>query len=170
MKKLSLLFLAAAVAASAQVPSPFRALRPIMKDPNNRKGISSVSDKDLNDGDNPSSSQGAGYSGAPGPMGQGGKPAVIVARVDPGLAASAVDLLARVDGLKGTIYITNMTQGTIVPHAQLAVCNLNGAMLGSVAVVGNAIEPSGVSTLSIVATNMGAVDLKLMHLTGFGER
>jgi len=157
MKLLLPCFLALTLAAGAQ-PSPYRVLQPIMKNPNQRNAPSSVTPQDLED---PGSQQ----SNPQVVVVAARKPAVIVAKIDPGLAVSKVTVMARITGIKGTIYVTNLTSAAVEPHTEFAICDRNGFQIGTASKVGPALDASAEERIDVVATNVGSVDLKLMKLS-----
>jgi len=160
MKTLSLFFLALALTISVEAqPSPYRVLRPIMKDPNQRQAPSSVTAADL--GQQQQQQQAAAAAAAAEPP----KPAVIVAKIDRELAASPVNVMARVSGIKGTIYVTNLSGGQVLPHSQFAVLDRNGIQLGVASRLGSSLPAYGFERIEVVATNAGCTDLKLMKLS-----
>jgi hypothetical protein len=158
MKLLLFCFLAFTFAAGAQ-PSPYRVLQPIMKNPNQRNAPSSVTAADLDAGATQHAATPPIVVVAP------PKPAEIVAKIDSGFAVSKVTVMARVTGIKGTIYVTNLTGAAVEPHAQFAVCDRNGFQIGVASKVGTALDASGEERIDVVATNAGSVDLKLMRLS-----
>ena len=144
-------WLSVATAQAQTFISPSRALRPLTN-PKNPPGQTAAPSA-------PSpSSPNTAAAVAP------AKPAPIVARIDAGLAASPLDLLGRVDGLKGTLYVTNLTQQPIAPSVQLAVCDRNGFQIGTAAKKGGPLQPKAFEKIVVLATNTGAADLKLMRL------
>jgi len=154
--KLFLLFFLATILTAAAQPSPYRVLRPIMPDPNNRQAPSSVRQQDLQ----PSQPQpDAAVKAAP------PKPTQIVAKIDDGLAISKITLTGRVTGIKGAFYVTNFTSDAVEPHLQFAVCDRNGVQIGVASKIGSAVTPYNAGRMDVVATNVGGVDLKLMKLS-----
>jgi hypothetical protein len=93
------------------------------------------------------------------------KPTEIVARIDAGLAASKINLLGRVDGLKGSLYVTNVGQQAVSPSLRFAVCDRNAAQIGTAVKTGGQLMPNGFEKIEVLATNLGAADLKLMRLS-----
>ena len=156
MKRFLFCLLAVAFSAHAQ-PSPYRLLQPIMKNPNQRNAPSSVTSGDLEP--NPPSSPQVVVVMPP-------KPVEIVAKIDSGLAVSKITLIGRITGIKGTMYVTNLTSDAAIPHAQFAVCDRNGFQIGVASKVGEALAASSEEKLEIIATNAGVADLKLMKLSG----
>src|ERR1700761_1913498 len=157
MKLLLLCFLGVAISAGAQ-PSPYRVLQPIMKNPNQRNAPSSVTDKDLNDGQPPQQSSPQVVMVIP------PKPTEIVAKIDSDFAVSKVNLIARVTGLKGSVYVTNISATAAIPHLQFAVCDSKGYQIGVASAVGSTLAPSSQEKMDVIATNAGSADLKLMKL------
>jgi hypothetical protein len=161
--KLFLLCLLAATLSVAAQPSPYRLLQPIMKNPNQRNAPSSVGSADLGPGPSAPSQDPKII------LVQPQKPAEIVAKIDPGWAASKITIMARITGIKGTLYVTNLLGAAGTPHVQLAVCDRNGFKIGTAAKVGEPLAAAENERIDIVATNAGSVDLKLMTLSGKGD-
>lgn len=161
LQKLSVTFFCLACAgifpgaprAEAQPYSASRALRPLTKD-----GVIAQPGAQ-----NPAPAPSA-------PAAAPAKPAEIVAKIEEGLAASKINVIGRVDGLKGTMYVTNLSPRAISPLAQFAVCDHNGAQIGSVSKSGPALAPSEAEKIEVLATNLNAVDLKLFKLTGSSKK
>ncbi len=163
MKILSLCFLALAVVLALPAqgqPSPYRLLQPIMKNPNQRQAPSSVTAADLGEQQQQQQQQQAAAAAA-----APAKPAVIVAKIDHELAASPVNVIARVTGIKGTIYVTNLTGDQVLPHSQFAVLDRNGIQLGVASRLGSSLAAYGFERIDVIATNAGCTDLKLMKLS-----
>jgi hypothetical protein len=158
MKILSLCFLAVALSVEAQ-PSPYRLLQPIMKNPNQRQAPSSVTAADLGGQQQQQAAQQAAAPTEP------PKPAVIVSKIDHGLAVSPVTVIARVTGIKGTIYVTNLSGDQVLPHSQFAVLDRNGVQLGVAKRLGSSLPAYGFERIDVIATNAGGTDLKLMTLS-----
>jgi hypothetical protein len=161
---LVIVFLAAVVSVRAQTTvTPFQALHPIMKDPNNRNGPTSLDRyPDLaGDADRPAHKR---RPAAP-PSAQTVQPVAIVARIDAALAASKISLLDTVNGIKGRMYVTNIGSTMVVPMAQFAVCDQKGFFVGSASKTGGALAPNEAEKIEVLATNVNAVDVKLMKLT-----
>ena len=105
------------------------------------------------------------HRATPLPPAQPAKPAEIVARIDAGLAASKITLIGTVSGIKGRLYVTNIGLQAVIPLAQFAVCDQKGFQVGTTAKTGQALAPNDVEKIEVLATNLNAVDLKLMKLT-----
>jgi predicted regulator of Ras-like GTPase activity (Roadblock/LC7/MglB family) len=101
---------------------------------------------------------------------QPAQPAVIVARIDSGLAASRLSLIGTINGIKGTIYVTNVGAQEITPMVQMAVCDQKGYQLGVASKTGAVLAPNADERIVVVATNLNAAELKLMHLTTVGAK
>ncbi len=86
------------------------------------------------------------------------------------MAASKLALIGTVNGLKGTIYVTNMGAQEVTPVVHLAVCDQKGLKLGLASKTGGALAPNADEKIVILATNLNATDLKLMHLTTVGAK
>jgi hypothetical protein len=162
--------LAGAVVSQGQVASsPVQLLHPIMKDPNHRNAPTSVN-QDPNEarslGQNPRPA-----AAAPRPAAVAtATPAAIVAKVDAGLAASRISVMGTLDGIKGTIYVTNVGAQEITPMVQLAVCDPKGFKIGTASKTGSALAPNAAEKIVILATNLTATDFKLMQLTRAGTK
>jgi hypothetical protein len=162
------LVLAGASAASGQVASsPTQLVHPILKDPNHRNAPTSLNQdpsllRELNQ--NPNSNPNRPAAAPP------AQPPVIVARIDSGLAASKLSLMGTINGLKGTMYVTNVGAQEVTPVAQWAVCDQKGFQLGLASKTGAALAPHAEERIVVVATNLNAVELKLMHLTSVGAK
>ena len=157
MKFLWLCLLVVALSARAQ-PSPYRLLQPIMKNPNQRNAPSSVTAADL--GQTPQQQPQQVIVAPAEPR----KPAVIVAKIDHALTVSPVTVIARVNGIKGTIYVTNMTADQVLPHSEFAVIDRNGYQIGVASRLGSSLPAYGSERIDVIATNVGSTDLKLMKL------
>ncbi|MGO8701492.1 MAG: hypothetical protein ACLQVY_27725 [Limisphaerales bacterium] len=129
--------------------SPYRALRPIMPDPNQRNAPSSVSSADL----------GSNETAAAAPS----KRAVGL-RVDPSLAPSKLKVLGTIEGIKGTLYVTNVGPVSVTPSVQLMVCDTRGGKVGMLSKIGEALAAGDSEKIEVLATNLNAADLKLMKL------
>ena len=157
-----LVVLAGAVASQGQVASsPMTLLHPILKDPNHRNAPTSLNQdpamlREMSQNPNSNPNPAAG---------QAAQPAVIVAKIDSGLAASKLTLMGTINGLKGTMYVTNMGATEVTPLVQLAVCDQKGFKVGLASKTGAALAPNADERIVIVATNLNATELKLMHLT-----
>ena|SRR5580692_3043944 len=160
-----LVVLAGAVASQAQVASsPMQLLHPILKDPNHRMAPTSLNQdpamlremsRNPNSNPNPAAL----------PAAQPAQPAVIVAKIDSGLAASKLTLIGTINGLKGTMYVTNMGATEVTPLVQLAVCDQKGFKVGLASKTGGVLAPNADERIVVLATNLNATELKLMHLT-----
>jgi hypothetical protein len=169
---LAMLFFVAAFSIGAQTTiTPYQALHPIMKDRTNRNAPTSL---DRDPGEKASLQPAAPSRPAPVAPAQPAKPAKpaeIVARIDAGLAASKISLLGTVNGIKGRLYVTNIGLQVVIPLAQFAVCDQKGFQVGSTAKTGPPLAPNEVEKIEVLATNLNAVDIKLMKLSaGFGKK
>jgi hypothetical protein len=61
--------------------------------------------------------------------------------------------------------VTNIGSQTVVPLAQFAVCDQKGFQVGSAAKTGQPLEPNEVEKMEVLATNLNAVDVKLVKLS-----
>ena len=164
---LAIVFLVAVLSVRAQtVATTANVLHPIMKDPNHRYAPTSL-DQDpslkadlMSSGPTSLPARPAAYLPA-----QPVRPAEIVARIDASLAASRISLLGTVSGIKGRFYVTNIGSQTVVPLAQFAVCDQKGFQVGSAAKTGQPLEPNEVEKMEVLATNLNAVDVKLVKLS-----
>jgi hypothetical protein len=165
-----LMVLAGAIASQGQVASsPMSLLHPILKDPNKRNAPTSL-DRDPSLAQDPNQNQAPNRPVALATPAQPAQPAVIVAKIDSGLAASKLTMIGTVNGIKGAIYVTNMGAQEITPMVQLAVCDQKGFKLGVASKTGPALAPNADEKIAILATNVGATDLKLMRLTIVGAK
>jgi hypothetical protein len=137
------------------VVSPYRALHPIMKDPNQPNAPSSVNPSDV----------GASTSAITPGQSQPAQPGAFAARVDRCLAASKLMVLGTIEGIKGTLYVTNVGAVLVTPRAQFLVCDTRGAKVGTASKTGAALAAGAYEKIEILATNLNAADLKLMKLT-----
>jgi hypothetical protein len=128
--------------------SPYRALRPIMPDPNQRTAPSSVTPADLGSNDTSAAASKRGLG----------------VRVDPSLAPSKLKVLGTIDGIKGTLYVTNVGPVAVTPAVQLMVCDTRGGKVGVVSKIGEALAAGDNEKIEVLATNLNAADLKLMRL------
>ncbi len=173
---LAIVFLVAAFSVGAQtVANPYQVLHPIMKDRNNRNAPTSLdqdpSEKADLEAAGPTHRPARPAALPPAQPAQPAKPAEIVARIDAGLAASKISLLGTVNGIKGRFYVTNIGSQVVIPLAQFAVCDQKGFQVGSTAKTGQPLAPNDVEKMEVLATNLNAVDLKLMKLTsGSGKK
>jgi hypothetical protein len=164
-----LIVLAGAIASQGQYAGSATSLvHPILKDPNHRNAPTSL-DRD------PSLAQDPNQNPAPNrpaalAVAQPAQPAVIVAKIDAGLAASKLAMMGTINGIKGTLYVTNMGAQEITPVVQLAVCDPKGFKLGLASKTGAALAPNADERIVILATNLNATDLKLMRLTSVGAK
>jgi hypothetical protein len=167
-----LVVLAGAISSQGQVASsPMQLLHPILKDPNKRNAPTSLDRypglaQDPNQNQNPAPNRPAARPAAAQPM----EPAVIVAKIDSGLAASKLAMMGTVNGIKGTIYVTNTGAQEITPVVQLAVCDQKGFKLGLASKTGAVLAPNADEKIVVLATNLNATDLKLLHLTFVGAK
>ncbi len=159
-----LVILAGAVSSPGQVgSSPTQLVHPILKDPyNNRNAPTSLNQdpamlREMSQ--NPNQNQGRPAAAQP------AQPAVIVAKIDAGLAASRMTFIGTMNGLKGTMYVTNVGPQEVTPLVQWAVCDQKGFQVGLASKTGTVLAPNAEERIVVVATNLNAADLKLMHLT-----
>jgi hypothetical protein len=167
-----LMVLAGAIASQGQVASsPMSLLHPILKDPNKRNAPTSLDRYgSLAQDPNQNQNQAPNRPAALAPLAQPAQPAVIVAKIDSGLAASKLTMIGTVNGIKGAIYVTNLGAQEITPVVQLVVCDQKGFKLGLASKTGAALAPNADEKIAILATNVGATDLKLMRLTTVGAK
>jgi hypothetical protein len=162
---LAIIFLLASFSVRAQtVATTANVLHPIMKDIHKPNGPTSL---DRNSGEN-ADAQSPAPSARPSqlPSTAPAKPAVIIAHIDASLAASKISLIGTVSGLKGRLYVTNISSQVVTPKAQFAVCDAKGFKIGATTITGPALAPNEAEKIEVLATNLSAVDLKLMKLTG----
>lgn len=163
---LAIFLLGASLSVRAQtVANPSNVLHPILKDIHGpREAPTSVNRNPGLASDLESSTPGNSTASSSA-YGQAVQPTEIVARIDSGLAASKVSVVGTVSGLKGRLYVTNNTAGTVVPSVQLAVCNDKGVKIGAASKTGLPLSPNDSEKIEVFATNANAVDLKLMKLS-----
>ena len=157
--------LAGAAASQGQVASsPTKLVHPVVKDIDHRLAPTSLSqdpDAVRSVSQNPRPPTAAPRPGAVDPA----TPAPIVAKVDAGLAASPISVIATIKGIKGTLYVTNLGALEVTPMVQLAVCDPKGLKVGTTSKTGSALAPNAAEKFVIVATNLNATEFKLMQLT-----
>jgi len=162
---LAILFLVAALTVRAQtVANTSNMLHPLTKNSGQRNAPSSL-DQDPSMNPDLRAANPARPTPLPPAKPAPVKAAEIIARIDAGLAASPISLLGTVSGLKGRLYVTNMGSQEITPLVQFAVCNQKGFQIGTATKTGQALAPNNAERIEVVATNLSAVDLKLMKLT-----
>jgi hypothetical protein len=167
---LAMIFFVAALSVRAQtVANTSNVLHPIMKDPNHRNAPTSL-DQDPSEKAAFQSPGPARPAPLPPAQIQPAKPAAIVAHIDSSLAASKISLIGTVSGIKGRLYVTNIGSAVVTPLAQFAVCDQKGFQVGSTTKAGEPLEPNGFEKIEVLATNLNAVDLKLMKLTAGSEK
>ncbi len=165
-----LMVLAGAVAAQGQsASSPTQLVHPILKDPNHRNAPTSL-DRNPSLVQDPNQNAIRHRAATPVVAAQPAQPAVITATIDSGLAASKLNMIGTVNGLKGTIYVTNVGAQEIIPMVELAVCDQKGFKIGSASKTGNALAPETGEKIVVLATNLNAVDLKLMRVSSAGAK
>jgi hypothetical protein len=166
-----LVILAGAFSSRGQsASSPTQLVHPILKDPNKRFAPTSL-DRDPSLLDDPNSSPSPNRPAArPAAAAQPAQPAVIVAKIDSGLAASKLAMIGTMNGVKGTIYVTNMGPQAITPVVQVAVCDQKGFKLGTASKTGAALAPNADERIVVLGTNLNATELKLMRLTIVGAK
>lgn len=120
-----------------------------MPDPNQRNAPSSVTPSDLGPGNSAGSA----------------RPASFNPRVDASLAASKIKVLGTVDGIKGTLYVTNVSAVSLTPQVQFMVCDTRGDKVGMVSKIGTALAGGDNEKIEILATNLNAADVKLVKLS-----
>ncbi|MGA2749916.1 MAG: hypothetical protein ABSG59_14165 [Verrucomicrobiota bacterium] len=86
-------------------------------------------------------------------------------KIDPGLAASKIKLVGTINGIKGTIGVTNLSSKTITPVVKVVLYDQKGAKLGAISKTGFALESGADEMIEILATNIDAADLKLLKVT-----
>jgi hypothetical protein len=94
------------------------------------------------------------------------KPPEIVAVIDQRLGVSKVNLLGLVEGLKGTFYVTNLSQQTLTPTIQLAILDHNNRPIGSTNRIGGELPPKGIGKIEVKTSNPNAGDFKLLKISG----
>ena len=160
--------LAGVIASLGQVASsPTQLVHPILKNPNRRNAPTSLN-RDPSLAEDPN--QVSNRSGTLPTASQPAQPAVIIAKIDSGLAASKLAMMGTMDGIRGTIYVTNMGAQEITPVVQLVVCDQKGFKVGLASKTGAVLAPNADEKIVILATNLNATDLKLMRLTTVGAK
>jgi hypothetical protein len=146
--------------------NPFQALHPIMKDPNNRNAPTSLNqDPDQNERDEMEQRHQNHPEHRPGQSVGTLEPVDIIARVDDTFAISPLNLVGTVNGVKGTLYVTNTGSALATPSAEFAVCNAGGYLLNTAAKTGHALAPNESETLEVIANDLYAADLRLITVT-----
>jgi hypothetical protein len=164
-----LVVLAGALTSPGQVGSSATQLvHPILRDPNRRNAPTSLNQDPSLAGDT-TRSQNSNRSGTL-PSTQSGQPAVVVAKIDSGLAASKLSMMGTMNGIRGTIYVTNTGPQEITPVVQLVVCDQKGFKVGVASKTGTLLAPNADEKIVILATNLNATDLKLSRLTSVGTK
>lgn len=85
-------------------------------------------------------------------------------KLDPSLAPSKLKVLGTIDGIKGTLFVTNVGPTSVTPMVQLMVCDTRGGKVGMVSKIGEALAAGDSEKIEVLATNLNAADLKLMKL------
>lgn len=159
-----LAMLAGDMPSPAQVGSSATQLvRPILKDPNHRNAPTSLN---RNPGlvDDSSLNQSSNRSGTLSAASPSSQPGTIVAKIDDRLVASKLATIGTMNGVRGTIYVTNVSSQEITPFVQLAVCDQKGYKVAVASKIGGVLAPNADEKIVILATNLNATDLKLMRL------
>jgi hypothetical protein len=86
--------------------------------------------------------------------------------IEPDLKPSPISLLGKIDGLAGTLYVTNIGKKALAPYYQIAVLDKGGKTVGWVTNTVAELQPKESEKIQVLATNANAVDLKLMKLIG----
>jgi hypothetical protein len=166
--------LAGAMASQGQsASSPTQLVHPILKDPDKRLAPTSLDrDPSLLDDTGPNASprstpkRPATLPAAAAPA----QPAVIVAKIDSGLLASKLTMIGTINGIKGSIYVTNTGPQEITPVLQVAVCDQKGFKVGVASKTGAVLAPNANERIVVLGTNFNATELKLMRLTSVGAK
>jgi len=165
-----LVVLAGAIASLGQVASsPMSLVHPILKDPNRRNAPTSL-DRDPSLAEDSGQNQSSNRSTALPAASQSAQPAVVVAKIDSGLAASKLAMMGTINGIRGTIFVTNVSVKEITPVVQLVVCDQKGFKVGLASKTGGVLAPNADEKIVILATNLNATDLKLIRLTTIGAK
>jgi hypothetical protein len=170
-----LMVLAGAVASQGQsATSPTQLVHPVLKDPNKRLAPTSLDrDPSLLDDQNPKptpSRRAARPAAAPAAPAAPAEPAVITARIDAGLVASKLAMIGTINGIKGTIYVTNLGEREVTPVVQVAVCDQKGFRMATASKTGAPLAPNANERIVVLGTNLNATELKLMRLTSVGAK
>jgi hypothetical protein len=161
-----MVIMAVAITSRGQVgSSPMQLLHPILKDPNKRNAPTSLNRdpsmaQDLNQGQG----QDKGSNRLAAPL-SSAQSAATVPKIDPGLAASKLAIIGTINGVRGTIYVTNTGIREITPVVQLIVCDDKGAKICVASKTGAALAPDADEKIVLLATNLYATDLRLMRVT-----
>ncbi len=150
------LFLAVfAVSSSAQVTAR-RALQPLTKQgvipptPGQREAAAAAA---------------ARANAAQTPAPAAAKPgAQAAATIEADLQPSKVTLFGKIEGLSGTLFVTNVGVKAVAPFVQLAVIDKDGRTVGYVTNGAPEIQPKTSEKIQVLATNLNAVDLKIVRL------
>jgi hypothetical protein len=86
--------------------------------------------------------------------------------IEPDLKPSPIKLFGKIDGLSGTLFVTNVGAKAVSPFVQLAVVDKSGKMVGWVTNSGAEIQPKESTKIQVLATNASAVDFKIVRLIG----
>ena len=157
-----LMVLAGAVASQGQsATSPTQLVHPVLKDPNKRLAPTSLNPK-------PTPSRRAARPAAP--PAAPAEPSVITAKIDSGLVASKLAMIGTINGIKGTIYVTNLGAREVTPVVQVAVCDQKGFKVGAASKIGAALAPNADEKIVVFGTNLNATELKLTRLTSIGAK
>ena len=157
-----LMVLAGAVASQGQsATSPTQLVHPVLKDPNNPSLLDDQNPK-------PTPSRRAACPAAP--PAAPAEPSVITAKIDSGLVASKLAMIGTINGIKGTIYVTNLGAREVTPVVQVAVCDQKGFKVGAASKIGAALAPNADEKIVVFGTNLNATELKLTRLTSIGAK
>jgi len=146
-------------------------VHPILKNPNHRNAPTSLNrDPSLAQDPGSSPNQGSNRSETLPSVPKLGQPVSITPKIDAGLDASKLALIGTINGIKGTMYVTNTTAQELTPVVQFIVCDDKGINIGLASKTGTALAPNAGEKIVILATNLHATDLKLMRLTSVGAK
>jgi hypothetical protein len=94
------------------------------------------------------------------------KPPTATAAIEADLKPSPIALFGKIAGLSGTFFVTNVGTKAVSPFAQLAVLDKSGKPIGWVTNSAAQLQPKEAAKIQVLATNEGAVDLKIIRLYG----
>jgi hypothetical protein len=163
-----LLCIAVFSARGQTVATTANVLHPIMKDPNHRNAVSSV-DRDPQEKASLYQSAAPATPATPASA-HPAAPVEIVARIDSSLAVSKLNLIGTVNGLKGRLSVTNLGTDTTTPLAQFVIRDQKGAQIGLTSKSGSPLAPNESEKIEVVATNLNAIDLKLVRVSAEPEK
>ena len=79
-------------------------------------------------------------------------------------------MIGTINGIKCTIYVTNLGAREVTPVVQVAVCDQKGFKVGAASKIGAALAPNADEKIVVFGTNLNATELKLTRLTSIGAK